>query len=70
MAERELKNKIADIIIKMDRPFSLSGLFYTCNTFGISDKDLILKVLEDLCDIGIINYTEIDNDCWAYTPCA
>ena len=70
MAKKDLKNKIATIIIEMERPFSLSGLFWVCKNYGISDKELILEVLEDLCDTGIVSYTEIDNDCWAYTPCA
>ncbi len=70
MTEREIKNRIANIIISIEKPFSLSGLFYVCNDVGIVDRDLILEVLEDLCDAGIVSYTEINDDCWAYIPCA
>ena len=68
MAEREIKIKIARIIMQMDRPFSINGLIYVCEQKGITDVDLILEVLADLClcDAGVVSYSEITNDCWGY----
>lgn len=70
MSEREKKDRIAELIIEIEKPFSLAGLFFVCHKKGITDKDLVLEVLEELCDLGIINYSEIQDECWAYIPCS
>ena len=69
MSERETIEKIANIIIEIEKPFSLLGLIHVCAQKGINDVDLILEVLDDLCESGIVNYSEIKDDCWAYVPC-
>jgi hypothetical protein len=67
MAEREIRNKIAKIIMNIEKPFSISGLLFVCRQNQINDVDLILEVLDDLCDAGLVSYSEIQDDCWAYT---
>lgn len=54
-------------ILGMERPFNVSDLFYRlkkeCN---VTNRALILEVLEDLCENDIISYSEIQDDCWAF----
>ena len=69
MSERDIKERIATIIIEIEKPFSLFGLFHVCKKAEITDEELILEVLEDLCDSGIVSYSEIQDQCWAYVPC-
>lgn len=69
MSEKEIRDQIAELIIEIEKPFSLEGLFFACKRRGISDQELILEVLEDLCDSGIIGYSEVQDQCWAYVPC-
>lgn len=69
MSEKEIRERIAELIIEIEKPFSLAGLFFVCYKEGISNEDLILEVLEDLCDSGIVSYSEIQDQCWAYVPC-
>ncbi|MBO5054854.1 MAG: hypothetical protein J6C64_00660 [Lachnospiraceae bacterium] len=64
-----LKNKeivICNIILSMDRPFKISQLFDEMAGKGINDRDKILEVLDQLCDSGIIRYSEVEDDQWAY----
>lgn len=71
MTEIELRTKIAKLILKMDKPFNLSDLFILCEKqFNVSSRKFILDILEELCDCGAVNYSEISDDCWAYLSCA
>ena len=54
-------------ILSMERPFNVSDLFYTLEeNHGITNRTLILEVLDELCESGIISYSEINDDCWAF----
>lgn len=57
---------ICDIILSMERPFKVSQLLQRMEENGINDKDMVLEVLDQLCDSGLIKYSEVDNDEWAY----
>jgi hypothetical protein len=54
-------------ILNMQRPFRLSDLFIRLGRKGIDDQELIMQVLDDLRDAGLVKYSEIEDDCWAYT---
>lgn len=58
---------IKKTILSMERPFKVSDLFYQLYLKDIKDQALILRVLDELCDNGLINYSEINDDCWAFS---
>lgn len=62
-----LRKIIRETILQMERPFNVSDLFYKLDsTNGIRNRSLILEVLDELCDSGAIDYSEINDDCWAF----
>lgn len=68
MSLYEQRELIKREILKMERPFNVSDLFYKLNKYhNISNRTLILEILDDLCDCGIIDYSEINDDCWAFS---
>ena len=62
-----LEKQICDIILGMKRPFEISQLFSEAYKHNITNKDLILDVLSQLCESGVIRYSEIKDNTWAYT---
>lgn len=62
-----LRKTIRETILEMERPFNVSDLFYKLDTaHGIRNRTLILEVLDELCESGAIDYSEINDDCWAF----
>ena len=61
-----IETEVCDIILGMDRPFRVSQLLNEACRRGISNKDIVLDVLDQLCESGIIRYSEVENDVWAY----
>jgi len=58
---------IRQTILGMEKPFNVSELFYLLETtYGIVNRQLILNILEELCESGVIKYSEVRNDCWAF----
>ena len=58
---------IRQTILSMERPFNVSNLFYLLETkCHITNRQLILNVLEELCESGVIKYSEIIDDRWAF----
>ena len=71
MNQIEVKTDIATLILEMEKPFRLSDLFTRCEqNLNVHNRELILDVLDELCDCGAIEYSEINDDCWAFIPCA
>ena len=70
MSRIETRKTVARIIMNINRPFSVFRLYDDCKNNGIDSKDLVLDVLESLCDSGMVQYVEITDNCWAYVPCA
>ena len=67
MPVNTLRKTIRDAILEMERPFNVSDLFYKLKSeHNIQDRTLILEVLDELCDSGAIDYSEINDDCWAF----
>ena len=63
----ELRTTIREAILSMERPFNISDLFYKLEAnHGIRNRPLILEILDELCDNGVIDYSEINDDCWAF----
>ena len=58
---------IRQTILTMDRPFNVSELFYLLETkYEIKNRQLILNIVEELCESGVIKYSEVIDDCWAF----
>lgn len=67
MSSNEQRTIIREVILGMERPFNVSDLFYKLDAnHGIRNRPLILEVLDELCDSGIIDYSEVNDDCWAF----
>ena len=67
MSVNELRRIIRETILQMERPFNVSDLFYKLHSENnIQNRVLILEVLDELCDSGAIDYSEINDDCWAF----
>ena len=67
MSVNMLRKIIRETILQMERPFNVSDLFYKLDSvYGIRNRALILEVLDELCDSGAIDYSEINDDCWAF----
>lgn len=67
MSVNELRRIIRETILQMERPFNVSDLFYKLHSeYNIQNRVLILEVLDELCDSGVIDYSEINDDCWAF----
>lgn len=58
--------KICDVILGMDKPFKISHLLMETGKHGITNRDLVLDVLSQLCESGLIKYSEVEDDIWAY----
>ena len=57
---------IRSTIIEMDKPFQLYELFEVLEEKKITDKRLILGVLNDLINSGAVSLSEIKIGEWAY----
>lgn len=57
---------IKDTILHMEKPFNVSDLLYTLESQGIKNRALILAILDELCDSGFLDYSEVNDDCWAF----
>lgn len=58
---------IRQTILTMDRPFNVSDLFYLLETeHKITNRQLILNILEELCESGVIKYSEVIDDRWGF----
>lgn len=57
---------IQNVILKMDKPFLMSELFDELGKNGISNKELILEVLDDLLNRGLVEYSDFDDDSGEY----
>lgn len=62
--------KIRQIILAMEKPFCITDLFVTLSLEGITDRDLILEILDELYERGIIEYRRregvVDEPKWAF----
>lgn len=61
-----LEMTICDMILGMDRPFKISQLLYEAEKRGLTNKDLVLGILDQLCESGLVKYSEVEDDVWAY----
>lgn len=62
-----IRETIQQAILSMEFPFNLSDLFYTLHkNYKIEDRALIIEVLDELCENGMIDYSEVHDDCWAF----
>lgn len=63
----DAKTEITQSILEREKqPFKLSELYDDLGKKGINDKKMILDVLSELYENGLIERTEIENDIWGY----
>lgn len=67
MSLNDLSRIIKETILDMERPFNVSDLLYRLALKKVTNRTLILEVLDELCDNGLIDYSEINDDCWAFS---
>ena len=68
MYQKEL-GMIRECILEMSTPFQLSLLLSQLEEkHGISDRRLVLMVLDELRDDGLLEYNLKENDIWVYSP--
>lgn len=48
--------KIQTAILSIKVPFCVTSLFWLLAAFGMTDRNLILDILDDLCDRGLVVY--------------
>ena len=58
------------MILGMDKPFKISHLLRETDKHGITNRDLVLDILSQLCESGMVKYSEVENDIWAYRKVA
>lgn len=61
-----LKVIISRTILNMEIPFKLSELYEVLETKGITDKELILDVLNQLYEKGLVDYASVEDDTLEY----
>ena len=49
-------DRVRNIIMESDKPFFLSDLIAMCANMNITDRNVIYKALDDLCEEGLITY--------------
>ncbi len=57
---------IQKIILEMDKPFLLSELFDVIMEKGINNKELVLHVLDQLLNSGLVEYSDFEDDLAMY----
>lgn len=57
---------IQKTILEMDKPFLMSELFEKLFEVGITDGAIILDVLDQLLNSGLVSYSDIQDDMAVY----
>lgn len=60
------KVEISRTILNMEIPFKLSQLYEVLERKGITDKELILDVLNQLYEKGLVDYASVEDDTLEY----
>ncbi len=57
---------IQKTILEMEKPFLMSDLFNKLALVGITDKEAILNVLDELLNMGLVEYSDVNDDLSVY----
>lgn len=60
------KVEISRTILNMEMPFKLSELYDVLEQKGITDRELILDVLNQLYERGLVDYASVEDDTLEY----
>lgn len=58
----DVKVEISETILNMEKPFKLSQLYIELERKGIVDKYMILDVLNQLYESGMVDKTDVEDD--------
>ncbi len=65
-----VRTKIRQIILSLEKPFCIADLFDVLTEQEIKDRDLILQILDELYDEGLVDYRRregiVDEPVWAF----
>lgn len=68
---RDVRARIRRVILSAEEPFCTTDLFDDLDSEGITDRDLILEVLDELYDRGLIEYRHqasiVNDPQWAFS---
>lgn len=64
MTEREATIRMT--ILEMEKPFKISDLFDRLAEKGIKDQTLIRKVLNQLLNVGLVEFSDVVDDIALY----
>lgn len=57
---------IQKTILEMEKPFLMSDLFNKLALVGITDKEAILNILDELLNMGLVEYSDVNDDLSVY----
>lgn len=66
MYKKSEGQKVSEIILNLETPFTIKELIIKCNEKEIKDQGLILKTLDELVDASLVNYREFEEGEWKY----
>ena len=61
-----VESVIQKTILEMDKPFLMSDLFAKLSEQGITDETIILRILDQLLNSGLVSYSDIQDDVAIY----
>ena len=62
-----ISTKIKDAILSIEKPFNKVDLIHILRAqYNIDNPVITDEVLDSLCDNGLLRYTEIDDNVWAF----
>ena len=61
-----VRDSIRETILNMEKPFKLSQLYQVLKEKGIENQTLILDVLNQLYEIGLVDQTDVEDDTPGY----
>lgn len=57
---------VRKVILELDKPFKMSELFDKLSAYGISDRVMVLTVLNSLLDNGLVQCSDVEDDMVVY----
>ena len=57
---------IQKTILEMEKPFLMSDLFNKLALVGITDKEAILNILDELLNMGLVEYSDVNDELSVY----
>lgn len=67
MSQPTPRTIIRETILGAEKPFNLADLYYMLETrHNITDRQLAMDIMDELCESGVVKFQEIEKDVWAF----